>query len=496
MTHGRGAEVLESVLKKGVRLWSENGQLRYESPKGALTGEELERLRRSRAQIVALLEVAAVSRTGAPALEHGPSAVRVPLAFSQLWHWQAFELATRRSFRTLAHTIRLQGPLDIDLLQKSVDEIIHRHEALRTRIVMSGGAPTQEVAESGHAALGLDDLTTLPDGMRQDALNLLGVRLFRIGQADHLLIFAMDHLISDAFSMNVLVRDVFGVYAELARGGEVSRSEASVQFGKYSLWQHRARPAFVHRHGAFWSDTLSGLDGCVFPTDRGLPAEGRSGWDMVSLHLDRTVRSELCEWSRLRRTTLVMTVLTAYAALVLRWCNVHEAVVQYHTNGRGRAGADGAIGYFASLLGLRVSLDAENFEDLLTRITESYCEACDRGDISYMASQVTRQRFARTTIFNWVPSGPTCTLPEPDETDGLRIACSAYYSSGVLRQFNWDNDPEIVLFDTGSEIDGRVYFPRNRFSRVSMEGFRRNLLLFLSVLLRDPHERVKDIPLC
>ena len=145
---GREADVLGHLFAKGVRLWSEDGQLRYKAPKGALTAEDVEVLRASRSQLVALLEQAAVAEAVGATLEPRRRSECVPLAFSQLAHWHLLNLGERPSLRQIASATHIRGDLDADSLRASIASIIDRHEALRTRVVVVDGIPLQETRES------------------------------------------------------------------------------------------------------------------------------------------------------------------------------------------------------------------------------------------------------------------------------------------------------------------------------------------------------------
>jgi hypothetical protein len=129
------ADIVGSVRKKGVSLWSENGRLHYRAPKGVLTHEEIEKLRLSRRQIVALLEMATGAAADEPRTDPHSTSVRALLAFSQLARWNLHQLSQRRTIRQIASAVRLHGKINFNALTASIAEIVRRHDALRTRIV-------------------------------------------------------------------------------------------------------------------------------------------------------------------------------------------------------------------------------------------------------------------------------------------------------------------------------------------------------------------------
>lgn len=509
------AEVLGSVRRKGVRLWSENGQLHYKAPKGALTREEIERLRVSKGQIVALLERAAVAEAAEPRLEPRPQPDRAPLAFSQLAHWHFCQLHGRRSIRQVAFATRLRGRLNIDALQQSIAEIVRRHDALRTRIVVCDGIPEQEIAESGDCELEVDDLTAVSERCREVEVKrlieqlilepiditvgpLFGIRLLKLRDDEHVLIVALEHIISDGFSLNILARELSAAYVQALRGRAFSLPTIPMQLADYAVWQRKAQKSWIEKHGAYWNERLAGCQRLRFPEDGSSPTDTHLGWGTVPLRIGRGLKEELREWCRLRQTTVVMSVFAAYVGLVLRWCNVPEAVFQYQSDGRFSSKIENTIGFFASALYLRIALrEDDNFVDLMNRATEEYCKAHEHADFCYMTAQVPRPEFTRNTTFNWLPRGSF--KADFSDLDGSEdaITCSPIrFAHPMVRNYEMDGEPCVLFLDADDEIVGDVYFPLDRFSVDTMERFGRNFPVFIRALLRQPEERVNDISFC
>lgn len=507
----RITDVLGSVRKKGVRLWSENGQLHYKAPKGALTQEEIERLRISKSQIVSLLEKATDAETAEPRLGPLPRRDRAPLAFSQLAHWHLYQLSERRAIRQIASATRLRGRLDVDALQKSVAEIVRRHDALRARIVVLDGVPMQEIAGSGGYELRVDDLTALSERFREVEVKrlieelilepidvavgpLLGVRLLRLHDDEHVLILAMEHMISDAFSMGILLRDLFTAYTQALRGRAYSLPAISIQFAEYASRQRSTQRSWIEKHGTYWNEHLARCQRLRFPEDRSLQTASRLGWGTAPFQIGRSLKAELRDWCRLRRTTLVMSVFTAFVGLVLRWCNTSESVIRYQSDGRISPEIENTIGFFASVLYLRIALrEDDSFVDLMNRVTEEYCKAYEHADFCYMAAQVPRPGFTRNTVFNWIPQGSKVDFSDLDGSEDAFICSPIPFAHPMLKKLELDHEPGILLYDTDEEVVGYVYFPLNRFSTDTMERFACAFLKFIEALLRRPESRVKDI---
>jgi Condensation domain/TubC N-terminal docking domain len=524
MTAGRSqgsfdsiAHVLGSIREKGVRLWSENGQLRYQAPKGVLTRDELEQLRASRRELIALLERAGATRNDESGLVRRARRDHAPLAFSQVAHLHLYDFHGQqyenRSVRLVAAAMRVHGPLEVEVLRQSLSEIKRRHEALRTRIASVDGVPTQVITASADCEVEVDDLTTLPERVRaieaerlmeQFLLEpidlagdpLLSVRLTKLSDVEHSLIVAMDHMISDGTSVNIVMRELLAAYSQLASGCELSLPKVVRQFPEHAVRQRNAEAPWLDQHGAYWRERLAGCQRLIFPQDHGACADGDGGWEAVSLRIGKELKARLTRWCRARQTTLVMSAFTAYVALVLRWCGATDGLIQYQANNRVNADIENTVGFFASALYLRLELLAnDRFVDLLKRVTAEYCRAYEHADFSYLAAQTPRPVFTRNALFNWTPMGSQATLSDLGSmADGLTCT-PIHYVDPVRRRLRLDHDPIIRLCDTGDEVTGYVFFPLNRFSTRTMNRFARNFVSFLTALVERPEERIKDIGL-
>jgi hypothetical protein len=503
--------MLAHFRKKGVRLWSENGHLHYRAPKGALTQEEVGRLRTHRDQIVALLARATSVDLVEPRIEARPQHDSAPLTFSQLGYWNTQRLVEQRTIRGVASATRLRGRLNLDALRKSITETVRRHDALRTRIVIREGVPVQEIDEPDEYNLKVHDLARVPEGTRESEVkrlidqhvdqlinvgtdSLFAASLLELGADEHVLIVAMEHIISDGASRNILLRDIFTIYVQVLQGCAVSLPEIAIQFADFATWQMNARRAWLEKHGAYWHQHLAGCQHLEFPADRGRVSSTAAGFGVVPLSIGLDLKEELREWCRVKHTTLPMCVFTAYIAFVLRWCNVADTVILYQTDGRSSPKIQNTIGYFAFRLFLRIKLlEEDDFLDLMRRVTEEYCNAYEHADSGYMEAQLPKPGFTQNTNFNWVNQGPSTDQFEVDGPEGPITGSLIPFNRRVVEPFVMDNEPTVGLRETADGIFGLVMFPLNRFSFATMEVFADGFLMFVKELLRRPQGRVRDL---
>lgn len=432
-----------------------------------------------------------------------------PLAFSQLNHWQLYHSNGGAGFLNVASATRLSGRLNLEALKGSIAEVVARHDALRTRIVVDEGIPKQEIDASSRIEPQVDHLGGLDASDREAEVHrrierlivepidlavgpLFGVRILQLTQAEHVLLLAVEHIVSDAISLNILLREILTGYARAAQGEVLSIPAVSMQFAEYAAWQRDRQPAWLAKHGAYWNEHLLRCPRVRFPERERAFTATLSGWDIVPLRIDQDMKVKLRTWCRANRTSVALAVFTAYAALVLRWCGVSEAVIRFQGDGRKHPGTQSAVGFFASRLYLRIALSEEDrLVDLLPRITREYCTAYEHDDFSFMETRVPRPGCASNTFFNWIPRGANLF----DGPSGEIATSPVTFVNPWFEALDWDNEPMTLLYDGEDEITGGVYFPRRRLSVDTMERFGRNFLAFVDGLVGHPDLPVRDISL-
>lgn len=501
--------LLETFREKGIKLWLEDGDLHYRARKGTLTYDDLQLITSASPQIRAYLRGAADNPHLSAQLEQGLR--HAPLTFSQSAHWHLHRLAECPAMRQLASATRLHGHLVVDVLEASLAETADRHDALRSRIVVIDGTPMQLIAPRSHCKMQVVDLTSLAPMPEEEQLirvirelilqpvdvavgPLFEVCLVRLGSEEHVLVLAMEHIISDARSLLILRRDLLTTYARLSGGCQDRLPPVRLQFSEYATRKARSHRSWMDRHNPYWTQRLAGCGRVMFPADD-LRATG-CGWEMASVAIDRGLLVQLREWCRAQRTTVPMAMFTVYVALVLRWCDVAEAVVRYQTDGRGGPELQDTIGFFAAGLNLRLALhDDDDFLDLLATVSNEYVNALEHADGSYVDAQVPRPEFSRNTMFNWIPQRTDDALPSRQIGPQLWASGTVPFGNPALHKHRSDGEPSILLYDHGDTVDGELYFPSPRFGRATMERFGVNLKVFTRALVETPRRAVRDIAL-
>ncbi|MET0396098.1 MAG: condensation domain-containing protein, partial [Longimicrobiaceae bacterium] len=324
---------------------------------------------------------AGIPRRGGP----GP----FPLSFAQQRLWVVDRLDPGSPAYNMPSTLRLRGALDTAALGASIGELVKRHEALRTTFAERGGAPVQTVHPPAPARLPVIDLRGAADAAQRaeqlaadEAMRpfdlargpLLRSMLLRLGDEDHVLCFTLHHIVSDGWSMDVLVREVSALYAVLSRGEEPALPQLAVQYADYAVWQRSWLSGEVlEEQIGYWKERLAGAPPLLeLPTDRPrVPAQGpRAGSHGFTLSPGLTERLRML--TAREETTLFMTVLAAWQVLLGRYAGQDDVVVGTPIAGRTRVELEGLIGFFVNMLPLRGDLSGDpTWRELLGRVRKT-----------------------------------------------------------------------------------------------------------------------------
>ncbi|HEY2732123.1 MAG TPA: amino acid adenylation domain-containing protein [Polyangia bacterium] len=317
-----------------------------------------------------------------------------PASSSQQRLWFLDQLRPRSAAYNLPLASRLQGPLDVGVLSRALEEIVARHESLRTTFSSREGVPVQVIASSGGPPLAVDDLSALRPAERDAALSraltesaarpfdlqegpLFRAKLVRLAPDDHVLLVNASHIIADGSSLAILFRELSSLYAAFVAGRPSPLSPVSFQFAEYARWQ-RELPALERLLG-YWRERLSGeAPSLELPSDRRRPeASSGRGRRLRARLATPEAEAALAALCREERTSAFSALLAAFALVLQRYTAHEDVVVGSPFGNRSRAGIEGeagfskwslSIGFYAATLVLRVSVAGDpTFRELVRR---------------------------------------------------------------------------------------------------------------------------------
>ncbi|HET7462356.1 MAG TPA: amino acid adenylation domain-containing protein, partial [Longimicrobium sp.] len=409
--------------------------------------------------------------------------------------------------------LRLRGALDGAALARALDGIVARHEALRTVFAQVDGVPEQRVAPAaasrfhlaGHDLGGRADAEAeLARLMAEEADApfdlergpLIRGRLIRLAADDHVLLLTMHHIVSDGWSMGVLFGELSALYAAHVRGSEAHLPPLPVQYADYALWQRRwVEGEVVPEQAEYWTRTLDGAPELLaLPTDYPRPAEMDYAGAHLEVVLDEALTAGLKALSWRHGTTLFMTLLAGWAAVLGRLSGRDDVVVGTPTAGRGHREIEGLIGFFVNTLALRLDLaGSPTVAELLGRVKQRAIEAQHHQDIPF-EQVVERVAPARTlshnpliqVMFAW-QSAPRGRLELP----GLALVpVEARDERGTAKQ-----DLGLALAEANGRIAGSVTYATSLFRRETVERWVGYLRRVLEEMVADPGQRVERLNL-
>ncbi len=338
-----------------------------------------------------------------PAIKAAGRQRELPLSFAQQRLWFLSQLEGETAAYNIPLMLRLRGKLNEQGLRRSLSRILRRHEVLRMRVEEVDGRPLQIIEEIEQIELGIIDLREEEEADREREASAIAERevkrgfdlsrgglirgmVIRMGEEDQILLLNMHHIVSDGWSMGILVRELKEMYRGEVRGEEVKLEEMEIQYGDYAVWQREwLRGEVLEEQMRYWKERLRGVKPVLMMgTDRRRPAEqsyrGRMEWFEVSEEVSERVK----EMSRSEGATMFMTLLAAFDVLLMRYSGQLDILVGTSVANRSRSELEGLIGFFVNPLVIRADLRGEpSFRELMGRVREACVGAYAHQDLPF-----------------------------------------------------------------------------------------------------------------
>ena len=508
-------ELLTRFRSLDVKVWIEGEQLRYRAAKGVMTPELRAELVAHKEQIIGVLRTAAVIENSftAPPIQPADRSGELPLSFAQQRLWFLDQLEPGSPLYNIPLAVQLNGPLDLSALNRALEELIRRHEGLRTCFKQHNGTPVQVILPASPVRLELEDLTTFADQTRRVELQrllheeaeqpfdlvhgpLLRVRLFRLRAEEHVLAVTMHHIISDEWSMGIIRRELSALYDAYCSGSESPLAELQLQYADYAVWQREwLRGEVLERELRYWRKQLAGAPAVIeMPTDHARPAvqTHRGAYERVQFGAATT--RALKELSRRHNATLFMTVLAGFQALLSRWSGTTDMVVGTPVAGRTQGETEAVIGFFVNTLALRTDLTGNpTFSELVSRVREVCLGAYAHQDVPFekLVEELGVERdLSRTPLFQVMLAWQNGTDEEP-EMGGLRMGRVEEDLSRSLAKF----ELLLSLGEFGAEIGGTLEYNVDLYDGKTIERLARQLERVMAAVAEAEECRIGELPL-
>ncbi|MEW5928157.1 MAG: non-ribosomal peptide synthase/polyketide synthase [Gemmatimonadota bacterium] len=450
----------------------------------------------------------------APPIERVPRDGPLPLSFAQQRLWLVDRIQPGSPAYNMPYALRLRGALDLRALRASLDALVRRHEPLRTTFAEQVGRPVQVIHPPAPVPLPTLELGGLPAGEREreaerlagaEALRpfdlargpLLRSTLLRLAGEDHVICFTLHHVVSDGWSMQVLVREVSVLYAAFCRGEEPRLPELPVQYADFAVWQRAwLRGETLEAQLAYWRERLAGAPPVLeLPTDFPRPpaAEASGHGGSRSFMLSPGTSQALRALGRAEGATLFMTLLAAWQLLLARYAGQEDVVVGTPIAGRTRLETEGLIGFFANTLVLRTGVEgAPDFSTLLARVREGTLGAYAHQDLPFerLVEELQPERMpGRTPLFQVMFSFQNLGQ------ERLRMGELAVEALGGSAEEAVKFDLNLTVGESGEAVGGRLAYPAELYEDATAERMLEHLRVLLEGIVADPGRSVREIDL-
>ncbi|SDU54479.1 non-ribosomal peptide synthetase [Pseudomonas mediterranea] len=458
------------------------------------------------------VEQAGQSRLQSIAVVSREQPLPLSLAQQRLWFLDQLDHAASVAYHMPA-ALHLRGSLDRQALQRALDRIVARHESLRTTFERQDGEVRQRFAPADIGfALVEHDLQTLDAETRQQAVEqlsqeearaafdlsagpLIRGRLLRLAEDEHILLVTQHHIVSDGWSVAVLIGEFNALYAAFSQDREDPLPPLTLQYADYAAWQQQhLQGERLQAQTQFWKDHLDGAPALLeLPADHPRPQMQSYQGAALALQLPAPLSARLRRFSQQRGLTPFMTLLGAWSILLSRLSNQSQVVVGTPVANRPRRETEALIGFFVNTLALRIDVQADSpVEQLLERIKATTLDAYGHQDIPFEqvveALQPERSLghsplFQAMLVLGNTPQDQALELP------GLSLNPLAQPTGTT--QF----DVSLSLNDDGETISGQFEYATDLFDEATIARWGRHLLHLLEAMLDDAAQPVATLPL-
>jgi amino acid adenylation domain-containing protein len=475
-----------------------------------LTGALRKQIAEHKDGVLEYLRQAAPTLSAAAPIPRAATDALAPLSFAQERLWFLQQVDAKSTLFNLCRAVKISGPLDVSALESSLNDIVRRHEALRTKFFSKAGLPMQRTARFTPLSLALADLSELSESQRQKKSHrliramaqrrfdltggrLLRVQLLRHSAQLHLLVFCTHHMVADAWSMGVFASELWTLYQARVRGASCSLPPLAIQYRDYASWQRQNLPgADVDGELAYWRKQLADAPLLDLPCDFPRPARLSSRGARQPIALSQPLTAALNALSRRANVTPFMTLLAAFQVLLQRYTGQDDILVGSPVANRERREFETLIGFFVNTLVLRSDFSgAPSFTGLLRRVRETCLDAQEHQTLPFekIVEALNPQRelnrhplFQAMLVWQNTPRRPV--VPAGLELEPMEV-------DSETSQF----DLSLCLRERDGKLIGYFEYASDLFAPATMARMAGHFATLLQGIVADAEQPVAKLPL-
>jgi len=509
-------EFVSYLQNLGVKLWIDGDKLRYRSPKEVVTPELKKSIVEHKADILKLLRKAQKNRQsdGASSIQSISREQVIPLSYAQQRLWFIEKMALSSNAYNMPLTLHLVGQLDYVALEKSLNQIIARHETLRTTFSEINGTPVQIIQPPFELELPIQNLseltpseatTKLQQLLQQENELLFNLEvdppiragLYQLGTTEHILQITLHHIASDGWSLTVLPKELSAIYTAALFDKPSPLPPLPIQYADFAVWQKNyLQGQTLSSQLNYWKQKLLDLPQLQLPTDHPRPAVETFRGAGIPINIPAALTSKVKQLTQKQGTTLFMTLLAAFKVLLSRYSGQESVAVGTPIANRNRSEIEGLIGFFVNSLVMYTDLGGfPSFTEVLNRVKQTALEAYTHQDIPFekLVEELQPERaLSQNPLFQVVFAVQQEEILKPSfSLPNLEVGWYEELEPEMTVRF----DLELHLWPVGEEIKGFCAYNRDLFEAETISRMVSHYQNLLSAAVETPEGLVSQLPL-
>ncbi|HYW19654.1 MAG TPA: amino acid adenylation domain-containing protein [Nodularia sp. (in: cyanobacteria)] len=434
-----------------------------------------------------------------------------PLSFAQQRLWFLTQLQPNSPFYNIFAAIRLQGKLNLAALEQSFNQILHRHETLRTNFQTVDGQPLVIISPEKSLLIPVIDISALPTTQKEANVRehiqteaqksfdlktdiLLRVKLLRLGEEEYVVLFTMHHIVSDGWSIAILIRELGELYQAISKDQAPSLSELPIQYADFAAWQRQwLTTEVLESQLNYWLHQLAGAPTLLeLPTDNPRPATQSFKGASHSFQLSAELSLGLKKLTQQQGSTLFMTLLAAFKTLLYRYTNSTDIVVGSAIANRHHKQIEGLIGLFVNNLVLRSDLSGNpSFIELLAQVREVALGAYAHQDLPFerLVEKLQPERnLSHTPLFQVMF---VLQNAQDSQLELADLTVTHLETTNNTAKF----DLTLDMKETVTGLVGEIHYNTDLFVVDTIGRMVEHLRILLNGIVANPQAKLSELPL-
>ncbi|MEH2390266.1 MAG: amino acid adenylation domain-containing protein [Nostoc sp.] len=505
------ASFMADLQKMEIKLWVEAGKLKYQAPSSIMTKALLQEITERKSEIIDFLGSAENSFSSfiqpIPRVDRNAS---LPLSYAQQRLWFLDQLEGLSPTYNIIKAFQVEGAITIPVFERCLNELIKRHEILRTSFKSVDGQVSQAIAPALQLYVSQADLRSLPSEEQQAEVKrligeisvapydlsqspLLKVKFLWLQENSGILLIGMHHIISDGWSLSVLIKELTILYTAFSAEKPSPLPELPIQYADFSVWQRQRLSGKVLAHLKYWQETLAGAPEFLqLPTDYIRPLTQTFKGSTKNFSLGKVLTQKLQTLSKELNVTLFMTLLAAFTVLLYRYSHQEDIVIGSPIANRNRKEIESLIGFFVNMLVLRIDVSRDPaFSELIQQVKKVTLGAYDHQELPF--EKLVEELHPERNL-SYGPLYQVSFVLQNTPREVFQLQDITISSLNVKPDISRD-DLTMFCWESAEGLQGSVEYSTDLFTEATIEGMIKVFQTLLAGIVTNPELPISQIPL-